>query len=196
MSIRAGNCRGGLNRTKLHGSFARIPPMSLGTPISNPARIAASPLTPDAATIDRFLAHCHRRRYPARADVFRPGDPAGTLYYVVSGSVSIIAEEEDNRELVLGYYGQGDHYDNSPLICRPLTFMRAAPSEHGYARPVEGLIVTFDLDNMVVVDIEDHVLAGGPDLVAGLRDLALAGKGGDNVSIVQVSLIDGGAGRG
>ena len=55
-----------------------------------------------------------------------------------------------------GYYGQADHYDNSPLICRPLTFMRAAPSEHGYARPVEGLIVTFDLDSMTVIDIEDH----------------------------------------
>ena len=82
--------------------------MSLGTPISNPARIAASPLTPDAATIERFLAHCHRRRYPARADVFRPGDPAGTLYYVVSGSVSIIAEEDDDRELVLGYFGTGE----------------------------------------------------------------------------------------
>ena len=47
---------------------------------------------PTPATIERFLAHCHRRRYPARTDVFRPGDPAGTLYYVVSGSVSIIAE--------------------------------------------------------------------------------------------------------
>jgi CRP/FNR family cyclic AMP-dependent transcriptional regulator len=82
--------------------------MSLGTPISQPARIAASPLTPDAATIERFLAHCHRRRYPARADVFRPGDPAGTLYYVVSGSVSIITEEEDDRELVLGYFGAGE----------------------------------------------------------------------------------------
>jgi primary-amine oxidase len=55
-----------------------------------------------------------------------------------------------------GYYGAGDHYDNSPLVCRPLTFMRAAPSEHGYARPVEGLIVTFDLDKMEVLDIEDH----------------------------------------
>ncbi len=82
--------------------------MSLGTPISQPARIAASPLTPDAATIERFLAHCHRRRYPARADVFRPGDPAGTLYYGVSGSVSIITEEEDDRELVLGYFGAGE----------------------------------------------------------------------------------------
>ena len=49
-----------------------------------------------------------------------------------------------------------DHYDNSALICRPLTFMRAAPSEHGYARPVEGVIVTFDLDSMEVIDVEDH----------------------------------------
>ena len=82
--------------------------MSLGTPISNPARIASSPLTPDAATIERFLAHCHRRRYPARADVFHPGDPADTLYYIISGSVSIIATEDNDRELVLGYSGPGE----------------------------------------------------------------------------------------
>lgn len=35
-------------------------------------RLAASPLALDIATIDRFLAHSHRRRYPARTDVFRP----------------------------------------------------------------------------------------------------------------------------
>jgi CRP/FNR family cyclic AMP-dependent transcriptional regulator len=62
----------------------------------------------DTATVERFLAHSHRRRYPTRTDVFRPGDPAGTLYYVISGSVSIIAEEEDDRELVLGYFGAGE----------------------------------------------------------------------------------------
>lgn len=66
-----------------------------------------SPLMPDNAAIDRFLAHCHRRRYPSRTDVFRPGDSATTLYYVISGSVSIINEEEDGRELVLGYFGPG-----------------------------------------------------------------------------------------
>ena len=71
-------------------------------------RLASSPLTLDIATIDRFLGHSHRRRYPTRTDVFRPGDAAGTLYYVISGSVSIIAEEEDDRELVLGYFGPGE----------------------------------------------------------------------------------------
>lgn len=69
---------------------------------------AINPLLADAATIERFIAHCHRRKYPPRSDVFRPGDAAGTLYYIMSGSVSIIASEDDGRELVLGYIGPGE----------------------------------------------------------------------------------------
>ncbi|MDQ1548541.1 MAG: primary-amine oxidase, partial [Microbacteriaceae bacterium] len=69
-----------------------------------------------------------------------------------------------------GYYGSQDHYDNSPLVCRPLTFMRAAPSEHGYARPVEGLIVTFDLDAMKVIDIEDHGVVPLPPTAGNYAD--------------------------
>ncbi len=75
--------------------------------ISSPVR-TPHPMSPSAAAIERFLAHCHRRRYPPRSEVFRPGDPAGTLYYVVSGSVSIITEEDDGRELILGYFGPGE----------------------------------------------------------------------------------------
>jgi len=83
--------------------------MSLGNSTGTTSvRQATTPLTLDTATIERFLAHSHRRRYPTRTDVFRPGDPAGTLYYVVSGSISIIAEEDDDRELVLGYFGAGE----------------------------------------------------------------------------------------
>lgn len=55
-----------------------------------------------------------------------------------------------------GYYGERDRYENSAQICRAFTFMRAAPAEHGYARPVEGVITIFDLDVMQVADVEDH----------------------------------------
>ena len=83
-------------------------PANAATITTLPAhRRPSSPLAPDAATLERFLAHCHRRRYPPRTDVFRPGDPAGTLYYVINGSVSIITEDDD-RELVLGYFGTGE----------------------------------------------------------------------------------------
>ena len=40
-------------------------------------------------------------------------------------------------------------------IVRPLTWMRSAPGENGYARPVEGLVVLVDLDAGAVVDVQD-----------------------------------------
>ncbi|MDQ2876743.1 MAG: primary-amine oxidase [Actinomycetota bacterium] len=55
-----------------------------------------------------------------------------------------------------GYLGPADHPAVSARLCRPLTWMRSAPGEHGYARPVEGLIVTVDMDTMTVVDVADH----------------------------------------
>ena len=69
---------------------------------------AVNPLGADAATIERFIAQCHRRKYPSRTDIFNPGDPANTLYFIISSSVSIIARESDDRELVLGYIGPGE----------------------------------------------------------------------------------------
>ena len=67
-----------------------------------------SPLALDDASMAVFLSHMHRRKHAARTDVFRPGDAANTLFYVTSGSLSIITEEPDGRELVLGYVNQGE----------------------------------------------------------------------------------------
>lgn len=48
----------------------------------------------DKATIERFLHHCRRTQYSAKQNVFTPGDKAGSLYYVVSGSLAIVSEEQ------------------------------------------------------------------------------------------------------
>jgi primary-amine oxidase len=56
----------------------------------------------------------------------------------------------------LGYNGPDDAPENGRFV-RPLTFVRqGSPDDNGYARPVEGLVVRFDLDRMEIVDIEDH----------------------------------------
>ena len=47
-------------------------------------------------------------------------------------------------------------------LARPLTFVRSSPNDNGYARPVEGLIVTVDLDAMTVVDVADHGVVALP----------------------------------
>jgi CRP/FNR family cyclic AMP-dependent transcriptional regulator len=68
----------------------------------------SSPLALDAASLEAFLSNTHYRKYATRTDVFRPGDVANTLFYVISGSLSVIIEEEDGRELVLSYINKGE----------------------------------------------------------------------------------------
>lgn len=60
-------------------------------------------LTPDPATMQRLLDHCHRRRYPGKTVIVRPGDPANTLYYVIDGSLAVCTEDEGGHELILTY---------------------------------------------------------------------------------------------
>jgi primary-amine oxidase len=67
-------------------------------------------------------------------------------------------------------------------IARPLTWMRAHPRDNGYARPVEGLICTLDLDTMAVLDVEDH---GGPPVPNGSGNFApdLLTRAGNHPSV-------------
>jgi CRP/FNR family cyclic AMP-dependent transcriptional regulator len=58
--------------------------------------------------LEAFLKCCHRRRYPARYSLIKPGDPGNSLYYLIEGSVSITFQEEGGKELVLGYLNRGE----------------------------------------------------------------------------------------
>ena len=75
----------------------------------------------------------------------------------------------------VGYAGPADAADQGRFL-RPLTWVRQGdPDDNGYARPVEGLIVRFDLDRMEVVDIEDHGVVplpprSGNYTTEGIRD--------------------------
>jgi primary-amine oxidase len=77
----------------------------------------------------------------------------------------------------IGYNGPQDAADQGRFL-RPLTWVRQGdPDDNGYARPVEGLIVLFDLDRMEVVDIEDHGVVSLPPrsgnyTAEGIRDAA------------------------
>ncbi|MDX1569683.1 MAG: cAMP-activated global transcriptional regulator CRP [Xanthomonadales bacterium] len=63
---------------------------------------------PDSQALEDFLSFCHRRSYPPKSPVIRPGDLADTLYYIVSGSCSVTTEDEEGRELILAYLNQGE----------------------------------------------------------------------------------------
>ena len=69
---------------------------------------APAALTLDRAALERFLAHCHRRRYPSKTAIIRPGDSANILYFIIEGSVTVSTEDEDGRELILAYINPGE----------------------------------------------------------------------------------------
>ncbi len=62
----------------------------------------------DPEYLQPFLSFCHRRRYPSKTDIIRPGDAADTLYYLIEGSVTILIEDEDGREIILTYLNNGE----------------------------------------------------------------------------------------
>lgn len=83
-------------------------------------RATAPPeLALDAATMEKFLAVCHRRRYPGKTAIFRPGDGAGTLYLIVEGSVTVSSEDEDGHELILAYLNRGEFIGEMGLFIEP-----------------------------------------------------------------------------
>ena len=71
--------------------------------------MVATVLTPHIENVDLFLAHCHRRHYPAKGTIVYVGDVADVLYYIIEGSVAVVLEDrKEDRELTLAYLNPGD----------------------------------------------------------------------------------------
>ncbi len=69
-----------------------------------------------ASSIDKFLEHCHRRRYPSKSVIIYAGDQPDVLYYIVEGSVTVLIEDEDGHEIVLAYLNPGDFFGEMGLF--------------------------------------------------------------------------------
>lgn len=67
-------------------------------------------------SLDHFLEHCHRRQYPAKSVIIYAGDKPDVLYYIVDGSVTVLIEDEEGREIVLAYLNRGDFFGEMGLF--------------------------------------------------------------------------------
>jgi CRP/FNR family cyclic AMP-dependent transcriptional regulator len=64
-------------------------------------------MTPE---FERFLDQTHRRIYPPKSVIINAGDISNDLYFILRGSVSVIIEDENGREIVLAYLNEGDFF--------------------------------------------------------------------------------------
>lgn len=56
-----------------------------------------------AEALRQLLQLCHKKTYPAKSIVMRPGDSGDRLYYIVEGSVSVCVDDDNGHELILTY---------------------------------------------------------------------------------------------
>ncbi|MGE0485224.1 MAG: cAMP-activated global transcriptional regulator CRP [Gammaproteobacteria bacterium] len=74
------------------------------------------PVPRNDEAIQKFLEHCHRRQFASKATIIRQGDPSHDLFYIVKGSVTVLLEDDEGRELVLAYLNPGDFFGEIGLF--------------------------------------------------------------------------------
>jgi len=80
-----------------------------------------------ATPMQRFLEQCPRKVVPSRTVLVRSGEAPDALYYVLSGSVEVLIEDEHGKELVLAYLGRGEFFGEMGLL-------EATPGRGAYVR--------------------------------------------------------------
>lgn len=73
-------------------------------------------LTPHIENVDEFLKHCHLRKFPTKSTLVYTGDKGESLYYIVSGSATVVVEDDDGHEMIIAYLNAGDFFGEMGLF--------------------------------------------------------------------------------
>ena len=70
----------------------------------------------DKPVVQAFVAMAHKRSYPPKHTLVHAGDVPQTLYLILEGSVSVLVEDKDGREMVLAYLNPGEFFGEMCLF--------------------------------------------------------------------------------
>lgn len=70
----------------------------------------------DFPDFDTFLSKTKKYSYPSNTLIFREGDISETLYFILSGSISVVLNDDDNREIIIAYLSSGDFFGEMSLF--------------------------------------------------------------------------------
>lgn len=74
--------------------------------------VSANPLLrpSTAPSLPHFLEHCQRRRYPAKSTIIFAGEKGESLYYIIRGTVTVVIEDDEGREMIIAYINDGEFF--------------------------------------------------------------------------------------
>lgn len=69
--------------------------------------------------IASFLEHCcYRKSYNAKQLIIKEDDPPNSLYYIISGSVTVMTEDSKGHEIILAYLNAGEFFGELGLFSK------------------------------------------------------------------------------
>lgn len=71
--------------------------------------------------IDEFLALCHRKKYSAKSPIVSTGEISQSLFYLIEGTASVIAQDEDGHEIIVAYLNVGQFFGEMGLFSQEKT---------------------------------------------------------------------------
>lgn len=70
----------------------------------------------DFPDFDNFLSKTKKHSYPSNTIIFKEGDISETLYFILSGSISVLLKDDTNREIIIAYLSTGDFFGEMSLF--------------------------------------------------------------------------------
>lgn len=96
------------------------------------------------AALEVFLEQAQKRRFNKKALIIHAGEAAGSVYYILKGSVAVYIEDEQGREMIISYLNKGEYFGELGLfdeISRRSAWVRARSdcelAEMSYQRFIE-----------------------------------------------------------
>ncbi|XOV90779.1 MAG: cAMP-activated global transcriptional regulator CRP [Pseudomonadota bacterium] len=72
--------------------------------------------TPDLANMTEFLSAAHKRRYPKGSTIIYAGEESDSIFYITKGSVTVIIEDDNGREIIVAYLNAGDFFGEMAMF--------------------------------------------------------------------------------
>ncbi len=70
----------------------------------------------DFPDFDNFLSKTKKYSYPSNSLICNEGEISNTLYLILSGSISVVLTDENNREIIIAYLSPGDFFGEMSLF--------------------------------------------------------------------------------
>ncbi len=66
--------------------------------------------------MEEFLSSAHKRKYPRGSTIIYAGEQSDSIYYITKGSVTVLIEDDNGREIIVAYINQGEFFGEMAMF--------------------------------------------------------------------------------